>query len=239
MYGYCTLAFDRPGIGNSSHGEPLNEIQAPLEVAGLAALTMMLRDGSFPNVNFTFTKVVHVGHSFGSAQTYALANMYPNLTDGIILSGFSMNSSFTGYFLAGGNFQQANANQPLRFSNVTGAQVQGILSQYASPLVDYLAPLSFTGLPAPQNLPNGYLVSSNEEANKYLFFYPNYFSPDVLTVAEATKQPVTLGEILTLASLPMMNNYAGPVMVINGSMFRLPSLHPRKQHTQYHHTNTH
>jgi hypothetical protein len=62
------------GIGNSSHGDPLNEIQAPLEVAATVALTMMLRNGTFPEVKKAFQKVVHVGHSFGSVQTFALAS---------------------------------------------------------------------------------------------------------------------------------------------------------------------
>ncbi|KAH7409126.1 hypothetical protein BKA64DRAFT_388116 [Cadophora sp. MPI-SDFR-AT-0126] len=35
-YKYCTSSFDRLGIGNSSHGEPLNEIQAFLEIAATA-----------------------------------------------------------------------------------------------------------------------------------------------------------------------------------------------------------
>ena len=60
-YGYCTLAIDRLGIGLSSHGEPLNEIQAPLEIAALAELTMMLRKGSLSGVPKAFKKVVHVG----------------------------------------------------------------------------------------------------------------------------------------------------------------------------------
>ena len=58
---YCTLSYDRLGIGNSSHGDPLNEIQASLEVAVLAELTMMLRKGTFPGVKRAFKKVVHVG----------------------------------------------------------------------------------------------------------------------------------------------------------------------------------
>ena len=60
-YGYCTLAYDRLGIGNSSHGEPLNEIQSSLEVAALAELTLMLRHGTFPGVKQTFDKITHVG----------------------------------------------------------------------------------------------------------------------------------------------------------------------------------
>merc|ERR1712093_124052 len=51
QYKYCTLSFDRLGVGNSSHGEPLNEIQAFLEVAATVQLTQMLRNGRFPNIN--------------------------------------------------------------------------------------------------------------------------------------------------------------------------------------------
>ena len=60
-YKYCTLSYDRLGIGNSSHGEPLNEIQAFLEIAALAEMTMMLRNGTFPGVTQTFGKITHVG----------------------------------------------------------------------------------------------------------------------------------------------------------------------------------
>lgn len=215
-YKYATLSFDRLGIGNSSHGEPLNEIQAFLEVEATAALTRMLRNGTFPGINTTFHKVVHVGHSFGSVQTYSLANLYPNITDGIILTGFSMNASFVSQFAAGGNFQQASLNSPLRFSNVTGTQVSNLLNMFAQNLVDFIQPIDLTTLPPPQNLPNGYIISSNAEANKYLFFKPKYYDPAILTLAEATKQPVTEGELLTLAPAAMMNNYAGPVLVIAG-----------------------
>jgi pimeloyl-ACP methyl ester carboxylesterase len=216
QYKYFTLSFDRLDIGNSSHWEPLNGIQSFLEVAATAELTRMLRNSTFPATNQTFNKVVHVGHSFGSAQTYALANLYPNLTDGIVLTGFSMNGSFVNSFAAGGNFQQAYLNQPLRFSNVTVVEVQRLFSMYAEPLQDYLAPVDFSSLPPPQTYVPGYLVSSDAEANKYQFFYPHYYDPAILEVAEKTKQPVTEGELLTLASIPMMNNFAGPVLVITG-----------------------
>ena len=184
---YSSLSFDRLGIGNSSHGEPLNEIQIFLEIAATAQLTQMLRNGTFPGVNHTFSKVVHVGHSFGSAQTYALASMYPNITDGIVLTGFSMNESFVNPFIDGGNFQQANRNQPLRFGNITGTQVQNVLSMYAEPLASYISPVDLTSLPAPQALPNGYLVTSNIKANKLQFFKPHYYDPAILELAERTK----------------------------------------------------
>ena len=60
-YKYHTVAIDRLGIGLSSHGDPLNEIQAPLEVAALAAITQKLRDGSFPGAARPYQKIVHVG----------------------------------------------------------------------------------------------------------------------------------------------------------------------------------
>ncbi|KAI9046586.1 hypothetical protein LZ554_009330 [Drepanopeziza brunnea f. sp. 'monogermtubi'] len=215
-YKYFTLSFDRLGIANSSHGEPLNEIQAYLEVEATAALTRMLRDGSFPGVNQKFSKVVHVGHSFGAAQTYTLANLYPELTDGIVLTGFTTDSSYIGLFVAGGNFQLANKNQPLRFGDITGAQADMFVSMYAEALLGYITPVDLTSVPEPQRLPNGYLVSSNAEANKYLFLKPHYYDPAILALAERTKQPVTLGELLTIGSLVPKNSYTGPVLAISG-----------------------
>ena len=215
-YKYCTLSFDRLGIGNSSHGEPLNEIQSFLEIAATIQLTEMLRNGTFPSVNHSFSRVVHVGHSFGSAQTYALANSHPNITDGIILTGFSMDTSFVGQFAAGANFQQAYLNQPLRFSTINGTQVQNFLSLYAEPLADYVTPVDLSTLPPPQTYVPGYLASSNAEANKYLFLKSHYYDPAILALAERTKQPVTEGELLSLGSLTTANNFAGPVLVITG-----------------------
>ena len=188
--GYCTLSYDRLGIGNSSHGEPLNEIQAALEVGALYELTMMLRTGQYPGVPQAFQKVVHVGHSFGSAQTFALASMYPTASDAIVLTGFSTNMSFSGLFLAGGNFMQANLVQPHRFGNCSGGQ----------------------------DLLNGYLLSGNAAADQLLFLQPGYFDPMIAMAAEHTKQPVTVGELLTLGSAPMMNPYARPVLIVTGGM---------------------
>lgn len=185
----------------------------------------MLRNGTFPGVNKTFKKVVHIGHSFGSAQTYSLANLYPELTDGIILTGFTMTSTFAPYFVAGGNFQLASLNQPLRFSNVTGMEVLAGLSAYGESLLEYLAPIDLTLLPQPQKLPNGYIISSDVEANKYLFLKSKFYDPAILELAEMTKQPVTLGEILTLGSVTMTNNFAGPVMVIAGGSSQFLNSH--------------
>ena len=185
-------------MGNSSHGDPLNEIQIFLEVAATAKLTTMLRDGTFPTITHPFTTVFHVGHSLGSFEAYLLASMYPDLTDAIVLTGFSMDFASIGLFLAGGNFQLASLNQPLRFGN-------GIEQETGD-----------RNSPSPQKLPNGYIISSNIEANKYLFFKPHHYDPEILEFAEKTKQPATLGELLTIGAIPSINNYAGPVMIMTG-----------------------
>lgn len=108
QYGYSTFTWDRLGIGESSHGNPLTEIQALLEVDALRALTVALRAGDVSGISTAFDTVVHVGHSFGSEHSYALTAMYPDISDGLGLTGFSQNGSFTAFFLLGGNFIEAN-----------------------------------------------------------------------------------------------------------------------------------
>ncbi|KAJ5716000.1 uncharacterized protein N7483_013181 [Penicillium malachiteum] len=184
--GFQTLSYDRLGLGNSSHGDPKNEIQTFLEVEALAQITRMIRNGSVPGIRQKPSKIVHVGHSYGSAQTYALVAKYPSLSDGIVLTGFSLNSSFTPLFLAGANFQQASQNR------TTSTQS----SNKYSP---------------------GYLSSGNAGNCEFLFFYPNYFDSKILAYAEQNKQPVTVGELLTMGSLPTTNDFTGPVFVIDGS----------------------
>ncbi|KAI0136361.1 Alpha/Beta hydrolase protein [Xylariales sp. AK1849] len=111
--GYSTFAFDRLGLGQSSHGDPINEIQSPLELATLYTLTTMLRGGALPGVTDKFSKIVHVGHSYGSIQSYGLAATHPASTDGIVLTGFSQSGTYIPYFELGGNFVQANGNPAL------------------------------------------------------------------------------------------------------------------------------
>ena len=64
--------------------------------------------------------------------------------------------------------------------------------------------------------PGGYLTNTDASSNQYLFLLPGYFDPMLLAYAEETKQPVTTGELLTQGSLPLVNAFAGPVLVITG-----------------------
>ena len=192
----------------------------------------MLRNGTFPGVNHAFSKVIHVGHSFGSAQTYALVNLYPDISDGIVLTGFSLNGSFVGYFSAGADFVLANLNQPFRFGNASFAAGEAILNSLQSALkINYEQESAlgqaygltdyFAGLETKQKVQycNGYLANKDVDTNQFLFFLPGHFDQGALFAGESTKQPVTLGELLTLGSIPMKNAYNGPVLVFTGCKY--------------------
>ncbi|QPH02501.1 hypothetical protein C2857_006711 [Epichloe festucae Fl1] len=128
--GYSTLSWDRLGLGNSSHGEPVNEIQIFLEIAALKALTDGARAGLLCGVPHKYEKTVHLGHSFGSAMTFGLSAMYPDVTDGIVLTGFSQVPQFMAYFVLGANFA------PVK-------EIESLADQYD---VGYIAPKSSIGV---------------------------------------------------------------------------------------------
>ncbi len=233
-FGFCTLSIDRLGVGNSSMGDPLSEIQAPAELSAIAQISMMLRNGTLPTVPHAFTKIVHVGHSFGSGLSYTLGATYPDLTDGLILTGFSQNASFTPVTIGSFNVKLARLNQPLRFGNVSLAAAQQVIKsmigdtdlnttsalQTASELNVTIPEIQqvllttglgdlFAGYDAmppmvPMDLPAGYLTWADAGAAQFNFFYPPYFDPEILTYAESHKMPFTIGEFLTLGSAPKM-----------------------------------
>jgi len=193
QFGYCTLSIDRLGIGNSSIADPLNVIQAPAELSALHQVTTMLRKGTLPSVPHAFTKIVNVGHSFGSGLSYALAAMDPTATDAIILTGFSANTSYFPLWIASSDNKLARLNQPLRFGNVTYAAVQQVLSMYGNvttaeinqylakfninlaeveqvirttDLLDFIAGIDPTDGPHMQDLPTGYITWTDVGANQ-------------------------------------------------------------------------
>lgn len=99
--GYSILTYDRLGVGQSDHPDAYDVVQAPLELEILRQLTLMARNGSlydfagkarpadtaFNNLAKP-TKVVHIGHSFGSFILSAFIAKYPSLTDAAIVTGY-------------------------------------------------------------------------------------------------------------------------------------------------------
>ncbi|KAK5989831.1 hypothetical protein PT974_08092 [Cladobotryum mycophilum] len=119
-HGYSTFTWDRLGVGHSSKGEPVNEIQVFLEIAALKELTTRLAEGKICGVINKYEKLVHIGHSFGSVITYNLVNQNPNITDLIVLTGFSQNPNYLDQFALGGNFAPSNLNPALSVNYPAG-----------------------------------------------------------------------------------------------------------------------
>ncbi|KAI4236131.1 MAG: hypothetical protein L6R40_006256 [Gallowayella cf. fulva] len=245
-HGFCTLSIDRLGEGNSSKADPLGVLQAPAEMSALYELTMMLRSGTLPSVPQAFNKIVHVGHSFGSGLSYLLAVMHPTASDGLILTGFSQNGSFLAPTVASWDSKLARLNQPLRFGNISYTSVSGAFSMMGASasnltaisnglaqfnitvgeiqqvlqttdLGDLFAGLQPTQLPHMADLPSGYLTWTDAGSNQYAFLLPEYYDPSILQFAESSKFPYTLGELLTIGSLPKMAPmFKGPVQILTG-----------------------
>ena len=72
---------------------------------------------------------------------------YPEVSDGIILTGFSMDGRWVGTAIAGLDLQLASRNQPARFGN-------------ASP--------GPTSEPNMRNLPDGYVTWADIGANEFV-----------------------------------------------------------------------
>ncbi|KAI4177132.1 MAG: hypothetical protein LQ343_000614 [Gyalolechia ehrenbergii] len=246
QYGFCTLSIDRLGEGNSSKADPLDVLQVPAEMSALYELTIMLRNGTLPSVPQAFNKVVHVGHSFGSTLSVALAIMHPTASDGLILTGYSQNGSYLPTTVASWDSKLARLNQPLRFGNISYSAVSEALSTLmpsASNLTELANALSrfnitvgevqeilqttdigdlFAGiepskLPKAADLPPGYLTWTDAGSNQFAFLLPEFFDPSILLSAEYSKFPYTLGELLTIGSGPYVApNFRGPVQIVTG-----------------------
>lgn len=96
---------------------------------------MLLRNGGILGIG-GFKKVVHVGHSYGSLETYTLSVRYPNISDAIILTGFSQSDDFIGEFALGGNFVVANTKTTLSqypAGFLTPGSVTGVQSVFFGP----------------------------------------------------------------------------------------------------------
>lgn len=243
--GYSTLAIDRFGIGNSTHGDPFNEVQANSEVEALNEVTKKLRAGTIAEISCDYKKVVHVGHSFGSVQSYWLSALYPDSTDGVILTGYSAAGQFLPYIVAGWNLHSARLNQPFRFGNVSADGVQTLARQYGvegDVVPGLTAVLNQIGVDVTDdevwnyvgstevndlingynhtvfqyNYPSGYFAHSDLTALQYAFLFPGMYDVGFAVEGEKTKQPVTAGELLTIGNAPMMSPFTGPVLVITG-----------------------
>jgi len=112
--GYSTFSYNRLGLEPSTVADPYTEIQGTVEVAVLTGLTTLIRAGNLPHVP-TPAKVLHVGHSWGSELTSGLAAVAPELSDGIVVTGFGIPPLGQALFIASSTLRIASVNAPARF----------------------------------------------------------------------------------------------------------------------------
>lgn len=163
--GYTTFSYDRLGVGSSFRPKDANAVvQAPLQLSIAHSLIQMLRNGTFGHTSYS--QVIGVGHSFGSAVTQGVTNSYPEDLDAAVLTGFTMDSTGIPTFTTSLDLTIANENDAFRFAGV----------------------------------PDSYLVANNAIGNQFSFFKARGFPPSTLSIAEASKQTVTLGELISLST---------------------------------------
>ncbi|KAL8907501.1 MAG: hypothetical protein Q9207_001368 [Kuettlingeria erythrocarpa] len=114
--GYATLSYDRIGVGKSQHPDPLQVVQAPLQVEIAHGLVAMLRNAQI--VQHAFKKVVGVGHSAGSTVTQGVTTKYPKDFDAIILTGTSTSPAYVTTALASFDLTIANLDASGKFDGL-------------------------------------------------------------------------------------------------------------------------
>jgi hypothetical protein len=94
--GYATLAYDRLGVGASDHPDPIQVVQAFVDVEIQHALVTLARQSRL--IHNAFKTVVGVGHSYGSVVSLGHTAKYPKDFDAVILTDMSSPSSSLQYF---------------------------------------------------------------------------------------------------------------------------------------------
>jgi pimeloyl-ACP methyl ester carboxylesterase len=103
-------------VGSSDRPEPYFETQLAVQVAIAKRITELLRAGKLLDGIPKPTKVVHVGHSYGSVISNAVAATDPTLTDGLVLTGFSYETAYVPQWQLCVQFRMARDVDPQRYS---------------------------------------------------------------------------------------------------------------------------
>lgn len=98
--GYSILTYDRLGAGKSDIPDAYTGVQTGLEMEILRQITQKAREGTLnpsegesdPDIFTKASKIVHIGHSYGTAITWGFLATYPGESEGGILTGFVLNA---------------------------------------------------------------------------------------------------------------------------------------------------
>jgi pimeloyl-ACP methyl ester carboxylesterase len=127
--GYSILTYDKLGTGKSEKPDAYDIVQIPTEVEILANLTRLARSGKLISsskvlsatgsnttvADFIPSKIVQVGHSFGSYLITNMLTLYGDLADGAILSGFLINTQLGKINVLTYDHDFARQHDPVRF----------------------------------------------------------------------------------------------------------------------------
>jgi pimeloyl-ACP methyl ester carboxylesterase len=95
------LAYDRLGTGKSEKPDAYDIVQIPTDIDILVKLTKLARSGtlissSLVSTNdasaaaihdYTPTKIVHVGHAYGSYIMFIMLGQYADISDAALMTG--------------------------------------------------------------------------------------------------------------------------------------------------------
>ena len=202
--GYSILTYDRLGTGQSSKPDGYTDVQAPAELEILRVITEMARSGKMSSyaskstssfdANVTFEKIIHVGHSFGSAITYAMTAIYPNISDATVLTGFLINKEILQQRNTAFGAEYARENDPKLFADFG--------SGYVVPATPSAIQTSFF----------------SSRVNKTTGI--GGFDPKLLEYAFSLRQPTPGPEVgsanVLVLPLPGAPKYTGPVQFVVG-----------------------
>ncbi|KZV93768.1 alpha/beta-hydrolase [Exidia glandulosa HHB12029] len=87
--GYATLTYDRLGSGDSPHPDPIIVVQAPLQIAIAEEVIALARSGHLLPDGRGYSRIIHVGHSFGSVITTGVLASSPSAIDIAVLTGYA------------------------------------------------------------------------------------------------------------------------------------------------------
>jgi hypothetical protein len=116
LAGYATIAYNRLGVGNSDHPDPLQVVQGTVDVEIQHGLTQLLRNGWVNGRKYQ--NVVAAGHSYGSIVLLAQAAKYPSDVQAAIITGFVNDLAYIGYTLGSLDPAIAALNDPAEFGSL-------------------------------------------------------------------------------------------------------------------------
>lgn len=129
--GYSILTYDRLGTGESEKPNAYDIVQIPTEIEILAGLTKLARSGKLISSSkvssatngktivpdFQPSKIIQVGHSFGSYLIAGMLARYGNLSDGAILTGFLITNLDRMLDVLHYDHEFARQHDPVRFGD--------------------------------------------------------------------------------------------------------------------------